>query len=105
MKWAETYMEMSPETFIKCLRRQLLMSPPIPYMGGDISYTSPPLFVIAPVTYVSLRAHGICHVRLLFPCMHACIGPCIGMGEPGGACSKQADRGHSRQTCVTAVQR
>ena len=26
---------------IKCLRRQLLMSPPIPYMGGDISYMSP----------------------------------------------------------------
>ena len=41
MKWAETYMKMSPETFIKCLRRQLLMSPPIPYMGGDISYMSP----------------------------------------------------------------
>ena len=81
------------------------MSPPIPYMGGDISYTSPPLFVIAPVTYVSLRAHGICRMQLLFTCIHACIGPCIGMGEPGGACSKQADRGHSRQTCVTAVQR
>ena len=88
---------MSPET--------LLMSPPIPYMGGDISYMSPPIFVIAPVTFVSLRARHICRVQLLFPCMHACMGPCIVMGEPVGACSKQTDRGHSRQTCVTALQR
>ena len=81
------------------------MSPPIPYMEADISYMSPSLFVIALVTFLSLRARRICRVQLLFPCMHACLGPCIVMWEPGGTCSKQADRRHSRPTRETALQR
>ena len=81
------------------------MSPPIPYMAGDISNMSPSLFVIAPVTYVSLRARHTCRVQLLFSCMHACMGPLIVMGEPGGTCSRQADRRHSRLTREIALQR